>query len=182
MLKKFIDGLIFGCGFSIAFIVIWFIASLVITPIITRNVIQEADKTVANINSDSQEILPKNDSVKPSNEKQFYEVPLEEQISKSSVIALAKFEKTADGKMKAIIKEFLKKDSNTVIHYAIGDEYLRGSYYPSANSNQGDGLVIFFVGSPASMQLSVSYTGNRITGLADLPIELFRKKCQAPNA
>jgi len=112
----------------------------------------------------------------------FHELPIEDQIKQSSVIALAKFEPSADGKMRAIIKEFLKKRPGTQIHYNIGDEHPSSSYYPSDNKVRGDGVVIFFVGSPASMKMSMTFSDNRILGLGDLPMELFKKKCAAPDA
>jgi hypothetical protein len=107
---------------------------------------------------------------------------LEEQIRQASVIALAKYEKSPDGKMKAVIRELLKKESGTTIYYSIGDEYPSSSYYPSENRSYGDGVVIFFTGSPARMGMSMTFTGNRISGMGDLPVELFRKKCKEPQA
>jgi len=179
MFRKFIEGLVFGCGFSISFIALWFVAAFAITPTLTSYFSQHAEKEILGKDANTQsEILPETNM----DGKQFHELSVEEQIQKASVIALARYEKADDGKMKAIIKEFLKKDPGVIVHYNIGDEYPSWSYYPSDNNNRGDGAVIFFVGSPASMHLSVGYTGDRISGLADLPIELFRKKCKAPNA
>ena len=80
--------------------------------------------------------------------------------------------------MKAVIKEFLKKDPEVTFHYEIGDEYPSASFYPKPGTDRGDGLVAFFVGSPAEMRLSMTYSGDQISGLGDLPLELFRKKCQ----
>ena len=84
--------------------------------------------------------------------------------------------------MKAIITEFLKNEPSVNFSYKVGDEYKNSSYYPIENRSHGDGVVIFFTESPASMQMSITYTGDRIAGLADIPIELFRKKCKTPNA
>lgn len=182
MFKKFIDGLIFGCGFTISFIALWLIASLAIMPMIARNYTHhDENKTLEKNTSAPVVTVPEaKDPVEVG--KPFHELSIEEQIQKSSVIALARYEKAEDGKMRAIIKEFLKKDADVVFHYNIGDEYQHSSYYPNVDRHYGDGVVIFFVGSPASMKYSTTYRGNRISGLADLPIELFREKCQASNA
>ncbi len=80
----------------------------------------------------------------------FHELELEEQIRNSSVIALAKYEPSADGKMEAIIKEFLKNEPGAVIYYGLCDEHPSSSYCPKANTNYGDGLVISLAGSPAT--------------------------------
>jgi hypothetical protein len=182
MFKKFIEGLVFGCGFSISFVALSLVATFAIAPMLTSNLSQHAENQILEKGANTYSGISPETKVLPEDGKQFHELSVEEQIQKASVIALARFEKADDGKMKAIIKEFLKKDPNVVIHYNIGDEYPSWSYYPSDNNNRGDGAVIFFVGSPATMQMSVGYTGDRISGLADLPVELFKKKCKAPNA
>lgn len=105
-------------------------------------------------------------------------MPIEEQIKASSVIALARYEKSADGKMRAIIKDFLKKAPGTTIYYDVGEEYANSSYYPKENTSYGDGVIIFFTGSPATMRMSMTFSGDRISGLGDLPLALFRKKCE----
>ena len=78
--------------------------------------------------------------------------------------------------------EFLKKESGVTVYYHLGDEHAPSSHYPKANTDYGDGVIIFFTGSPAVMQMSMSYSGDRIRGLADMPLELFRQQCRAPDA
>ena len=182
MFRKFIEGLAFGCGFSISFIALWVAAAFTITPMLTSYFTQHTEKQILEMEANAPATARPEVKNFPEGEKPFHELGLEEQIKKASVIALARYEKADDGKMKAVIKEFLKKDPDVTVYYNIGDEYPSSSYYPSENKMYGDGLVIFFVGSPASMRMSVSYSGDRISGLADLPIELFKKKCKAPNA
>lgn len=118
-------------------------------------------------------------AIKPG--KPFYELGIDEQIKRASVIALARYERASDGEMKAVIKEFLKKEPNVQIYYKVGDEYAPSSYYPGGKTVYGDGVVIFFTGSPATMQLSMTYSGDRIHGLGDIPIELFKEKCAKPD-
>lgn len=118
-------------------------------------------------------------TVKQSNPGvQFHELSLEEQIKKASVIALARHERWPDGKQKTIIKEFLKKEPNTTIYYNIGDEYPNGSFFKDEGIHYGDGLIVFFVGSPASMRMSMTFSGDRIHGLGDIPLQLLREKCE----
>ena len=110
-------------------------------------------------------------------EKQFYELSPEEQIARASVIVLAEYEPSSDGKMKAVIKEFLKRDEGITFYYELGDEHPSSSYYPKEDTKYGNGLIIFFEGNPASMRQSLSYYGDRINSLGDMPLELFKSKC-----
>ncbi len=167
MFKKFIEGLVFGCGFAIAFISIYFIASYFIYPKLINSRFEQA----TTLHSDEHFREPA---------ELFPELTLEEQIKNSSVIVLAKYEPSTDGRMKAILKEFLKKESGVTVHYKIGDEYSPSSYYPNPKGRifHGDGVVIFFTGSPAVMKMSMTYSGNRIDALGDMPLELLKKKCK----
>jgi hypothetical protein len=180
MFKKFIEGAIFGSGFILIIVLAWFAFSSYFVSTINRS---DENLPSYRINTTPEGLpKPKNQSATKYFEKdgkQFHEFSIEEKIQKASVIALAKYEKADDGKMKAIITEFLKKDANTEIYYKVGDEYSSSSYYPSDKHGHGDGVVIFFVGSPAEMRSAASYYGDRIAGLSDIPIKLFRKKCEA---
>ncbi len=71
-----------------------------------------------------------------------------------------------------------KKEPGTIIYYKVGDEYPGASYYPKDGINRGEGVIIFFTGSPATMKMSVTFSDGRIHGLNDIPIELFKKKCK----
>jgi hypothetical protein len=173
VLRKFFDGLALGFGFWLAFLIVGGLAMYLLAPPGFRPIQPPV--------SFSQEALPATRSHNDT-EPQFHELSIDEQIARASVIALARFEPAADGKMKAVFTEFLKKDPDTTIHYSIGEEYPSASYYPSEGKLHGDGLVIFFVGSPATMRMSMTYTGNRIHSLGDIPLELFMNMCKTPKA
>ena len=178
MLKKFTEGLVFGSGFAISFITIWYIAAYLIYPMfIGPQLEQSISKQLSGIEPDYRYSIPQNIKEPSKSEKPFHELAVEEQIKQASVIALAKYEPAPDGKMNAIIKEFLKKDPGTTIYYNVGDAHPTSSYYPKAKTRYGDGLIIFFTGSPATMKMSMSYSGDRIHSLGDIPLELFREKC-----
>jgi hypothetical protein len=185
MLKKFLDGLIFGAGFSLALVGTAVIASwLFFQPVVYTG----GPKHTISRGSISKDEPPKQSALSHSFSQDFippeiwHEMPIEERIDKSSTIALARYEQGQDGRMQAIIKEFLKKDPDTTIYYDIGDEYSNSSYYPKDDIHHGDGVIIFFTGNPAQMRMSMSYSGNRIHSLADMPIELLRTKCDSEGA
>jgi len=182
MLKKFVEGLLFGGGFAISFVTIWYLAAFVVSPMLVTSKMERVDNQPLSERSD--QVRPTVSGSESAREpgKPFHELDIDERIKRSSVIALARYERAPDGKMRAIIKEFLKKEPNVTIYYNIGDEYPSASYYPKERTSYGDGVVIFFVGSPAMMRMSMTYTGDRIGSLGDLPMELFRKKCKEPSA
>ncbi|NJK92950.1 MAG: hypothetical protein HC904_14705 [Blastochloris sp.] len=106
--------------------------------------------------------------------KGFYDWPLEKQIDAASVIAVTKYEKDGD-RYKAVISEILKQAPEVQFNYKVGDEYMGGGYYPKEGTSRGDGAIIFFTGSPSSMEYSCSFYGDRIAAFGDMPFEVLRK-------
>ena len=184
MLKKFVEGLLFGCGFSIAFVVIWLLVWMLVLPLLLDAGIGGSASV-----THSERIyhgLGMGDGSSADREPepilQFYEMTLEEQIQHASVIAVASYEDSPEGEQKVIIREFLKKDPGVIIHYDIGDEYRFFGSLSREDAHAGDGMVIFFTGSPASFRMSSTFTGERIHGLGDLPLALLREKCAQAEA
>jgi hypothetical protein len=105
----------------------------------------------------------------------FHTLPVERQVEKSSVIVLAKWEKSGS-MLKCIVSEVLKQVPNTKFYYKVGDEYRSGSQpVRDDNVDYGDGQIIFFTGSPASGRFSTAWKGDRLTGLGDMPINELRE-------
>lgn len=171
MLKKFISGIIFGSGFSIAFLMCAYIG-------LVHVVLPNAESTTYNTGSIVKSAS--SSKVKPYKkmETPIRDLTIDEKIEHATVIAIAEYQPEKDGKQAAIITDILKQDKGVEFFYSIGDEYISSSYYPIENRDRGDGVIIFFHGNPASMRHSTTYRGNRITGLSDIPITLFKKKCQ----
>lgn len=182
MTRKFMEGLVFGAGFAISFIALWYVASYWVTPALMSSRIDELNERFSS--QRIEETPSSNSSARADNHPSvpFHELGVEGQIKQATVIALAKYERSPNGQMKAVIKEFLKKDPNTTLYYNIGDEFPSSSYFPKEGTNYGDGVVIFFTGSPATMSMSMTFSGDRIHGLGDIPLQLFREKCEKPSA
>lgn len=179
MFKKFAEGLVFGAGFTISFIILWYVAAFLVQPALTESQLESISKEHPSVIRDKPySPLSERDVNSEVAKIPFHELNIDNQIEQSSVIALAKYEPQPDGRVKAIITEFLKKEPDTTIYYNVGDEYPSASYFPKDNTSYGDGVVIFFTGSPATMRMSMSYSGNRISGLGDIPLALFRDKCK----
>ena len=176
MWKKVLDGLMFGAGFGVSFLAIWMVFGF-LTPMIFSS----AFRGVEGPSSESApRIVAGGSAVRPETESEsldFSEMGPDEIIKHSSVIALAKFEHAPDGMLRARISEILKQDPGVEIKYKPGDEYPSANRYPRAGTDYGEGVVLFFTGSPATMRMSMSYDGDSIGGLGDIPMQLFRKKC-----
>lgn len=163
MLKRFFGGLIFGAGFAVGMAIVgWLLLGFFVTKNPTGS-FSVGEPFVGGLTE------------KASN---FHELPIEKQIEKASVIALAKFEPSGDGGFKAVFTEILKQAPSTEFYYKVGDEYPGGRHYPKESVRIGDGLAVFFEGAPASMRRSMTYSGDRISGLGDMPLALFRQKCE----
>ncbi len=175
MFKKFIDGLLFGAGFSIAFVVIWTTASFVIYPAFVESQFSNLDGSEIVLPDDSE--TRTGDDFPVNDDEPFFDASIEEQIERASAIALAKYLPSEDGRMRAIVSEYLKVKPGTELRYEVGDEHPSSGYYPSERRPRRDALVIFFTGSPAKMRMSTPFDGDRISGLNDIPLELFREKC-----
>lgn len=172
---------IWAATIALVAVLIFWIVSWVFPP---PYVSQFTERTLTFEGEPSESYLPtlaefeKDRSAMPSHETPFHEMPIEQKIEHASLIAVAEFEEAEDGRMRAIIKEILKKAPGTVSYYDVGDEHPMSSFYPSSGRSRGDGLVLFFAGSPATMRLSMTYTGDRISSLGDMPLALLREKCQ----
>ena len=112
----------------------------------------------------------------------FHDLPVERQVEKSSVIVLAKWEKSGST-LKCIITDILKHAPNTKFYYKVGDEYRPGNLVArDEKTDYGDGQIMFFTGSPASARFSTGWRGDRLSGLGEMPIaelrEMIRKSSQ----
>lgn len=113
--------------------------------------------------------------------RDFYNWPLEKQIGAASVIAVGKM-KLEDNIYKCIIAEILKQSPNTTFYYKVGDEYRQGNHAAKPGNDYGDGQLLFFVGSPAEFRYSVSFSGDRVTALGDMPLDVLRQMIHKQNA
>lgn len=104
----------------------------------------------------------------------FHDWPIEKRIEMASVIAIARHV-TEGSRVKAIISEILKQKPGARFYYKVGDEYAPGGHFLKEGTHYGDGQLIFFTGSPASMRYSVTFTGDRIGGMGDMPLEMLRE-------
>jgi hypothetical protein len=98
----------------------------------------------------------------------------EERVQSASVIALANWQKSGST-LTCVISEILKQTPGTRFYYKVGDEFRAGNQRATENVDFGDGLVLFFIGSPARLEETVAYRHDSITALGDMPISTLRE-------
>ena len=103
----------------------------------------------------------------------FQDWPLDRQIKASTVIVVVKWKKEGD-RLVGVVAEILKQQPGVTFYYNVGDAISGQTFYMTPNTSYGDGAVIFFTGSPAVFRFSTTITGDRITGLGDMPLDALR--------
>ena len=108
----------------------------------------------------------------PADGKSFNSLPVEEKIKRSSAILLTKHERNG-GRLKAVVSEILKRP-DAGLNYSVGDELGDLARDVEADTDYGDGDVVFLVGGAGDMRESMTYRRGRISGLGDMPLDVFR--------
>ncbi len=185
MTERFQEGFIFGAGFGVAFICIWYLAALLTIPVFKAfgsaattaswtaddDAAGEAPAVAAGRGGKGGKPRPLREDPHPG----FHDLAVDQKIDASTVIVLARYQPETDGRMAAIITEVLKNEPGSGFDFKVGDEYPPVSYYKD-ESNRGEGAVVFFSGKPAYQMSSASYTGDTIAGLQYIPMTLFLEK------
>lgn len=131
----------------------------------------------ANIQLQPEELKPVNAkkqiSAKSYPEIPFHELGPKETIERSKVIFMTKNVDKGD-KMVCIITEVLKKANNYTFYYKPGDEYQSCSRFKKPNTRYGGGSI-HFISEGFGLVSSSSIYGDRIPGLNDIPLSLFKE-------
>jgi hypothetical protein len=133
--------------------------------------------TEANLKSLSSEKFPQNDQrIIKHTEVSFHDLALEEQIKKSSAIVFAKYQRSDDGRVLAIVDKYLKSPPASEKFLEVGEEHQASSYYPKEKHSRGDGVIILFTGSPATVKMTVSVYDDRVPGYGDITLQMLEDK------
>ncbi|MCP5155752.1 MAG: hypothetical protein H6983_16405 [Ectothiorhodospiraceae bacterium] len=174
MLRRFVDGLVFGAGVALAFSIVQWTLAYYVAP----RFLGESLAPVVTVGLPSGPQLDARGRVAGPD---FDELPLEQRIQRASVIAVARYESGDSEHLRAVFTEILKRAPGTEFNYAIGDEFPHARVVPRENVHYGDGLVVFFEGSPARMRMSMTFAEERILGLGDMRLERFRQMSRESN-
>ena len=139
--RKFLEGLVFGAGFSIAFVAIWMAAWFFLLPRIVEwqlpddiewHISEEGDAGSRGPTFEQRlnERMDERLEASLAERRPVHAQTVEERIDNADAIAVAMFEPDDDGRMRATITEFLKAGPMGRYTYEIGDEFSSASYYP----------------------------------------------------
>jgi len=170
MVKKFLEGLSFGAGFGVSFLLLWFAGFALLSPWMTAGFAVHQEPP-----------LPERGGAQPGATSEgfraFDEMDPASMIRQARAILLARYEAGDDGRMKAVVRQICKVPEDVPLPWRVGDEYPAASYYPGGGS-RGDGVVVFLDGNPLHMKLSVSIRDDRVSGLGDMPLALLLQQCR----
>lgn len=100
----------------------------------------------------------------------------QDKIDRATAILLTRIEQ--DGaRHRQIVAEILKREPDVRLYYKVGDEYegLSHAAPPDCPGCGGQGSIVFLLGNPATMAESMTYEGDRILALGDMPIAEIRR-------
>ena len=95
-------------------------------------------------------------------------------VCDARAIAIAYHEPTADGRMRAIVRESLKADAGTELE--VGEERPGASLSPGGASI-GEGRIVFVEPGAARATTEYAIHDGRILALGNLSVDSFRKLC-----
>ena len=99
---------------------------------------------------------------------------VESTIQSASVIALTKWERSRCT-LRCVVTDILKQAPGSAFYYKVGDEISDLDEQVASNVSRGDGQVLFYTGSPARLEQTATYYGDRIAGFAGIPISNLRE-------
>lgn len=104
--------------------------------------------------------------------EEFYRWPIDKQVDASSVIVRGEW-KREDGMYRCVIAEIIKQQPGIKFDYKVGDEFPPGNQRAKPHTNYGDGQLIFFTGSPPTLQFIIAISGERLIG-GDVSLDTIR--------
>ncbi len=159
MFNKLMNGFIWGVGFSLALILIFFIASI----------------TFLNVKPGPADGV---DQRKAMEERiKWQELSDEEKIRTATAAVIVKYEKGEGLHMKAYVDKVLNRSADQPLAYVVGSRLETEDYYSQdGRVRNRDGVVLMFGGNPIHDLGSIFIYDNRLSGMGNMPIEVFVNK------
>ncbi|MBU2886484.1 hypothetical protein KO507_11985 [Gilvimarinus agarilyticus] len=167
MLKKFLSGIVFGAGFSIAALGIYTAWMLyVFPPLVYKSFTSEPVVTEG-----SAQFQPIIDT------PNFHELSVDEKIDLATAIIVVKFEDGDNDHYKSVVEDILKKEEGVELYYNLGEVYEENTHYKMSDEFVPTRAIVFLQGNPATMRFSTTFNGDRIRGLGGISLALLKEKC-----
>ena len=159
MFKKLMNGFVWGVGFSLALILLFFVASI----------------TFFNVKPGPAYGV---DQRKAMEERiKWQELSDEQKIRTASVAVIVRYEKGEGLHMKAYVDRVLSKSEDHALPYVVGSRLETEDYYSQAGRvRDRDGVVVMFGGNPINDLGSIFIYDDRLSAMGNMPIEVFANK------
>ncbi|MBU2952749.1 hypothetical protein [Marinobacter sp. F3R08] len=166
MFKRFLSGVVFGAGFTVAALGLYTVWVLYFfAPLIDQRI--DSEQTAYH-SPEEPEVYPHTPN--------FRELSVDEKVQKSSAILILRFEEGQHGNYRSIVEEVLKQEQGIELYYEQGEVYEEDSHYSTSDKFVPRRAVVFMQGSPAKMSYSTTFSGERIRGLGGISLSLLREK------
>lgn len=153
MIKTFIKGLVFGAGFSISVLIIFFFAK----ELLIKNM---EDKS----------------TIPASHSSEWHQLSNDEQLKKATAIALIRYSDSKDGSKIAFVEK-IYTDKSIKLDLKPGDPYSNLRYYPRKDSfRERTGVLVLFRDSPPIEQSTLYLYDDRVAAYGDMPIDIAIQK------
>ena len=159
MLKKLMNGFVWGVGFSLALILIFFVAY--------KNFLNVKPRPAYGV-----------DQRKAMEERiKWQELSDEEKIRTATVAVIVKYEKGEGLHMKAYVDKVLSRSDDQTLPYSVGSRVETEDYYTQdGRVLNRDGVVLMFGGNPINDLGSIFIYDDRLSAMGNMPVEVFVNK------
>ncbi|MDX1455490.1 MAG: hypothetical protein R3217_08560 [Gammaproteobacteria bacterium] len=178
MFSKFKDGLAFGAGFGISFIIIFYFASFGMSAV--WSLMASGNDTAIEQESGKQPCdskkLDEDEAQSQLSSMDVWEWPLDARLEDAELILILTYEAGEDGRNIAIITDILKQQEPA--RYKEGDEFSSESFYPGGNRRSLVGKQVFVLEGDRYSTTSGIYDGH-VPALENISIDKMRKTLEA---
>jgi hypothetical protein len=144
MFKRFLDGLVWGSGFSMAVVAVVFLAISINTGLTDEEELAALVEARDRVYED------------------FSNLSVKERVSMSSVALIVNFSKDDSYKYRATVEEIIKVSPGMSFEYKIGDRYPEADYTSSTSKPYGEKALIMLVGPRARYRTSAYFDGETV--------------------
>lgn len=163
MIKKLLQGFVFGIGFMVAV--------LLIISLVNLSGISFTNESKA-VNSGASEAY--------KDKADWRELNLTDKIEKTSGLALLRFNERENKHMAAYVEKVFTNDKSVKLPIVVGQRIEKSDYYAhEVHLNNRNGVLFIYSGNPPKKMEGAYLYNDRLVGLQDMPLNLFIEKFKA---
>lgn len=165
MIKKLLQGFMFGSGFTVAVILIAWLISF------------------ADISFTSEpRVTSSGESVGYQEKANWMELTTSTKIEKTSGLVLLRFNEGEERHMEAYVEKVFTKDKSVNLPVEVGQRIESSDYYAQEGySSNRNGVLLIYSGIPPKEMEGAYLYEDRLISLQDMPLNLFIEKFDAKS-